>query len=246
MNLSVTRSDIMINDPLRVMFLQEGNFQFIHNKCHLYGWADTYRLSVDGEPAGYAAVWGFNDRKDRDTIFEFFIVPQQRHLAKELYRLLIDVSGATLLECQTNDKLLYSMVLEFGRNISEQSVLFEDGHTTNFEINEAVLNLKTPEKGGRDDQHQYTLEVNNETVATGGMLLNYNFPYADIYYEVKEEYRRRGFGAFLIQELKKEAYRIGRVPAARCNVNNLPSKASLLKGGFRICGYLLLADYKKS
>ncbi len=235
----------MINDPLRVMFLQEGNFQFIHNKCHLYGWADTYRLSVDGESAGYAAVWGFNDRQDRDTIFEFYVLPQLRHHAKELYQLLIEVSGVTLLECQTNDKLLYSLVQVFGQNLTEQSVLFEDALTTNFAISSAAFSSKTTENESRDDHHQYLLVVNNETVATGGLLLNYNFPFADIYYEVKEEHRRKGYGVYLIQELKKEAYRLGRVPAARCNVNNLPSRASLLKGGFRICGHLLLAELKK-
>jgi RimJ/RimL family protein N-acetyltransferase len=43
----------------------------------------------------------------------------------------------------------------------------------------------------------------------------------------------------MVQELKKEIYNVSRVPAARCNVKNLASRATLLKAGFRLCGYLL-------
>lgn len=50
---------------------------------------------------------------------------------------------------------------------------------------------------------QYLLKWNDELVATGGFMLNYNMPYADIYYEVLEQYRHRGLGTFFIQELKK-------------------------------------------
>ena len=76
-------------------------------------------------------------------------------------------------------------------------------------------------------------------------MLNYNIPYADIYMEVKEEFRRHGFGALMVQELKKEIYLLGRLPAARCNINNLASKGSILKAGFKICGYRLVGNIKE-
>ena len=44
----------------------------------------------------------------------------------------------------------------------------------------------------------------------------------------------------IVQELKKEAYHIGRVPAARCNVKNYISRLTLMKAGLRPCGFLLL------
>jgi RimJ/RimL family protein N-acetyltransferase len=36
----------------------------------------------------------------------------------------------------------------------------------------------------------------------------------------------------------------GRVPAARCNINNAASKASLLKAGFKIAGFMVIAEIK--
>jgi GNAT superfamily N-acetyltransferase len=62
--------------------------------------------------------------------------------------------------------------------------------------------------------------------------------------EVREDYRRKGFGSFLLQELKRECYLAGRVPAARCNINNAASKASLLKAGFKIAGFMVIAEIK--
>ncbi|MES1219062.1 MAG: GNAT family protein, partial [Bacteroidota bacterium] len=62
---------------------------------------------------------------------------------------------------------------------------------------------------------------------------------------VNEKYRQRGFGTFIVQELKKEAYLMGRVPAARCNINNTISKATLLKAGFKVCGNRLIGEVKQ-
>jgi hypothetical protein len=39
-----------------------------------------------------------------------------------------------------------------------------------------------------------------------------------------------------------EAYRLKRVPAARCNIKNNASKATLLKAGMKVCGYILTGE----
>ena len=94
----------------------------------------------------------------------------------------------------------------------------------------------------QDGNSEYILEHEAEIVATGSYVWNYNFPYIDMYYEVKEEYRRKGFGSLITQELKNEAYRMKRVPAARCNIKNNASKATLLKAGMKVCGYILIGE----
>jgi GNAT superfamily N-acetyltransferase len=50
--------------------------------------------------------------------------------------------------------------------------------------------------------------------------------------EIEEPFRRRGFGAYLVQELKRRAYDIGSIPAARCNTDNRPSRKTLQNAGF--------------
>ena len=57
--------------------------------------------------------------------------------------------------------------------------------------------------------------------------------------EVDEPYRRRGFGSYLIQELKRVCYEMGRIPAARCNVGNVASRHSLQKAGLLPCPRIL-------
>ena len=87
-------------------------------------------------------------------------------------------------------------------------ILFEDGTKTSLTPDKVIFR-----KINDDDmifEHRseppgnFVLELNKEIVATGGSLLHYNFPFADLYMEVKEEYRRKGFGSFIIsKEIRK-------------------------------------------
>ncbi len=236
MELKVIKVNLDDVSHFRELFLYESNFQFVHNKCHQYGWADTYLLVADNVSVGYGAVWGLHKREDRDTIFEFYLLPGYRQLATVFFRKLCDIPGITFAECQTNDRLLSGMFYEFSREITAEAILFKDCYATNVHKDGVVLKERTTR---RKDDRGYALVWNDEIVAEGGLMLNYNMPYADIYYETKEQYRNQGYGTLLLQELKREAYRTGRVPAARCNIKNAISKISLLKAGFEICGYLL-------
>lgn len=94
---------------LRLEFLEENRFQFIHNKCHEYGWADVYLTMSDGKKIGYGSTWGNETREVRDTIFEFFLTKPYRNLASAAYSQFISVTGVKWLECQTNDPLLSSV-----------------------------------------------------------------------------------------------------------------------------------------
>jgi GNAT superfamily N-acetyltransferase len=83
------------------------------------------------------------------------------------------------------------------------------------------------------------VEVDRAAVAAGDILFHYNRPYGDIYMKVGEPFRRRGLGAYLVQELKRVCYQQGSVPAARCNTKNIPSRKTLQKAGFVPCGHIL-------
>jgi GNAT superfamily N-acetyltransferase len=60
-----------------------------------------------------------------------------------------------------------------------------------------------------------------------------------------EPLRRRGYGGYLIQELKRLAYEMGKVPAARCNVTNAASRATLQKAGMFPCARVLTGSLKR-
>jgi RimJ/RimL family protein N-acetyltransferase len=238
MELKVTKTGLTEVKELRDSFLKGISFQFIYNKCHGAGWADTYLFTIDGTKVGYGSVWGKDKREERDAIFEFYLLEPYRKLANMIFPEFYKASKASYIECQTNDALLAGMLFEYCANIYADRILFEDNIKTELEIPGALF-IQTENKDG---DIEYVLEHHADIVATGGYVWNYNFPYIDIYYEVKEKYRQKGFGSLITQELKKEAYRLGRIPAARCNIGNKASKATLLKAGMKICGYILIGE----
>lgn len=245
MEIKVIKTVLKDIEAFRILFLEENNFQFNYNKCHTYGWADTYVFLFDDVKVGYGAVWGKDKREDRDAIFEFYIVNPYRKFANAFFSNLHIISGAPFIECQSNDLLLSSLLFEHTENIHAEAILFEDDFQTSFTMPGVVLEKKLKDKDTHNDAREYILKHNDEVVATGGLMLNYNMPYADLYYEVNEGQRQKGLGSYMVQELKKEAYLMGRVPAARCNISNMISKATLLKAGFKVCGYRLNGDIIK-
>jgi len=62
--------------------------------------------------------------------------------------------------------------------------------------------------------------------------------------EVSRDNWGRGYGSFLLQEVKKACYLAGRVPAARCQIENRASWATLIKAGMRVCGFILMGYVK--
>jgi GNAT superfamily N-acetyltransferase len=235
MQVEIIKTNLEAIKEFRLLFLHENHFQFVHDKCHLYGWADTWLILLDARPAGYGSVWGTDRREDRDTLFEFFLLPPFRMEGSLVFRQLLSVTGVRFIECQTNDPLLTSMLYEFATDIRAEAILFEDHFQTRLSTSGVVFSRETDKDEGAN-AGGYVLLKDGEAVASGGFMLNYNMPYADIYMEVKEHARRKGFGSIMVQELKREVYLRRRVPAARCNIRNLASKATLLKAGFTVCG----------
>jgi GNAT superfamily N-acetyltransferase len=231
----------------RALFLQETNFQIRYDACHERGWTDSYLLKIDDVAVGYGSIKG-QQRADRDTIFEFYVIRPFRKRSSLLFTALVAATGATFIECQSNDALLSSMLHEFARDITAHGVLFDDHVATEHKIRDGVVRLK------RDDDRifehtaepvgDFVLDVGGTIVATAGFMLHYNMPFADLYMEVRRDRWRQGYGSFILQEVKKACYLAGRVPAARCGLENTASRATLIKAGLRACGFLLMGKVK--
>lgn len=239
MQVSVTKIGLDEIRDLRTMFLHENHFQFVCNKCHDYGWADTWLFRIDNARAGYGSVWGTDRRQDRDAIFEFFMIPGFRRHASTVFEAFQDAARATWIEAQSNDVQLATMLYRFCDHAEAEAILFEDHFQTAFELPGAIFRKRSEHDPMDGDESEYVLEVAGEIVASGGLMLNYNMPYADLYMQTKEDFRRRGYATFIVQELKRIAYKMGRIPAARCNMTNRISQSTLEKAGFRICGFRL-------
>lgn len=229
---------------LRDLYRREMNCQIVHDSLHARGHFDSYLIRSAGQIAGYGCVGGYQETP-RSTIKEFYLLPAHRAAAQGLFRRLIAVSQAKRIEVQTNDLLLTLMLYDCAGSIEREKILFHDQFTTNLSIAGAAFRKVTEADQSRIFPHtvepvgDWLVEVDGEVTATGGIMFHYNIPYGDIYMEVAEAFRRRGHGSYLIQELKRTCYELGRVPAARCNPFNVASRATVQKAGMLPCALIL-------
>ncbi len=238
-----TAADVL---PLRTRHREEMNCQIVHDSIHRReGWTMTYLLEWGGVAAGFGSVAIGGPWKDKPTFFEFYVLPEHRSRAFDLFERFLSTGGARFFEVQTNDALPTVMALTHGRDIAREKIVFQDGLTTAHPANGTVLRRVTSEeeihacRECRQGGGEWVLDMDGTVAAKGGVLFHYNRPYGDIYMEVMEPFRRRGLGAYLVQELKRACYQLGAVPCARCNPNNVPSRRTLQRAGFVPVAHIL-------
>jgi GNAT superfamily N-acetyltransferase len=232
--------------PLRVRYRQEMNGQIVHDSIHRRdGWTETYLLDIDGVTAGFGSIAREGPWKDKPTIFEFYVLPEHRVHGFKLFEALLTASDARFMEIQSSDAMLAVMLHTYARDIWSEKIVFRDAITTTLPANGATVKQLTSDQeiwnaiAQRQGGAEYQLVLDGSTVATGGLLFHYNVPYADIYMETLEPVKNRGFGSYLVQELKRSAYALGSIPCARCDPANLASRATLQKAGLVPFGHIL-------
>jgi GNAT superfamily N-acetyltransferase len=234
----------------RDLYRHEMNCQIIHDSIHSRrGWSLEYFLRADGATVGYGSIAVAGPWKDKPTLYEFYVLPQYRCRIFDLFYLLLTASGANRIETQSNDSLLTTMLLTVSQDVVSESILYHDRLTTALAPAGATFRRATSADDPQIPADQLcshgVLEVEGAVVAKGGILFHYNRPYGDIFMEVSEPFRRRGFGSYLVQELKRLCYARGNIPAARCSPKNVASRKTLQKAGFVPCGHILFGSVSR-
>lgn len=247
--ISATQCELRDIAAFRDSYRLEMSCQIIHDSVHdRAGWTKEYLLRVGSVAIGYGSVAVAGPWKSEPTLYEFFVVQPFRQQLFEAFQAVQSASGTRRVETQSNDRLLTNMLLAFAKEVSSESILFRDGFTTSLAQPGAVLrraelgDASSIAAADLDPEATWVLEQEGHVVAAGDILYHYNRPYGDIYMKVAQEYRSRGLGAFLVQELKKICYASGNVPAARCNVQNVASRKTLQRAGFVPCGHILIGN----
>ena len=232
--------------PLRTRSREEANCQIVHDSIHRRsGWTISYLLEQGGVPVGFGSVAIGGPWKDKPTVFEFYLLPEHRSRAFEFFEAFLAASGARYFEVQSSDVLLTVMLHTYGREIASEKIVFHDKLTTSLPSNGAILHCGTAKEEIRRCQEQqqgggeWHVEIEGQVAGKGGILFHYNRPYGDLYMEVTEPFRRRGLGAYLVQELKRECYDLGAIPCARCSPANIASRRTLQRAGFVPFAHLL-------
>ena len=229
--------------PLRAVFLQELNAQFRYETAHHRGGTTNYLVSADKRQIGYGSVK--DGARRGGAVFEFYLLPPFRERAADALRGIVRLAHAGTLECQSNDRFFASLVHELSAPLPSDTILFEpDGPNAGLSSDGVFRRRRRADRvfpHTMEPVGDYVIDVGGDVVATGGFLLHYNPPFADLFMEVRPDARRRGYGSFLIQGLIAECYLAGRVPAARTGTDNIASQRALARGGLRECGRMLRA-----
>lgn len=237
---------------LRERVRGEMRCQIIHYQIHARaGWTEMFALHTDGALAGFGTKAVGGPWRERPTIIEFFVSPEQRGHVFRLFEALLAQTGVRHIETQSNGTLLAHMLHAWSGDVVSESILFEDKLTTDLPANGAILRQVTPDAEihaaieGRRGGGDWQLVVDNTVVGQGGILFHYNRPYGDLHMEIAEQLRRQGLGSYFVQELKRACRALGSIPAARCNRDNLASRYTLQRAGFVPCGHLLTGSITK-
>ena len=230
--------------PMRERYRTEMNCQIVHDSIHVRpGWTREYEVAAAGRPIGYGSVALAGPWTTQPALYEFYLLPEWRLRVFDAFRALAASARASRMEVQSNDRLSTVMLHAFATAVVSESILFEENRRTELTVPGAVFRQPSegeiPDVPASEREWQGIVELDGRLAATGGVLFHYNPPYGDIYMEVAEPFRRRGVGAFIVQELKRLCHARGFVPAARCNPSNVASQRTLQKAGFIPCGHIL-------
>jgi GNAT superfamily N-acetyltransferase len=243
--VSLTPVSLPEVQDLRERYRAEMRAQIVHDSWHARGFTDLYLARAGGLVVGYGAVGGAPG-EPRTTVKELYLLPDRRGEAMAVFDRLVSDGGARAVEVQTNDPHLLLPFFERAAGIRLDRILFADAAATELAPPDGVR-LRPVAEDERDTVFahahepvgEWGLDAGGLIVATGGVMFHYNRPYGDLYMEVAPSWRRRGYGSYLVQELKRVCREQGGVPAARCRPDNAASRATLVRAGLYPCAHLL-------
>lgn len=216
-----------------------------------------YGVRSGGALIGYGILHG--EGEDRSTVVEFFLLPQHRRHTVPVFDRFTKATEATGVQARTNDTGLVLLLHERTHDIVPGNFYFHDAATTHHPVPGIRYRVITPddldalapimttpegwpfEPPDREALARWIasnegclLEDEGGIAAIGAILHGYNPPFAAIGMVVMKRARRRGYGVYLIEELKRETYAMGKIPRADCAAWNAASRATLLRAGFLV------------
>src|SRR5260370_32095790 len=118
MSIEVSRVEVNEITPLRELHRQAMNCQIMHDSFPRRGFSDPYLIHVEGRVAGYGLV---ANKHWPETVNEFHCLPAYRTAALPIFRQLLEVSRATKILAQSNDRLMLLMLYDCAANITSDT-----------------------------------------------------------------------------------------------------------------------------
>src|SRR5438105_1870422 len=115
--------------PLRELYRHEMHCQIVHDSWCMRGKAACYIASDGAAVLAYGLV---DQQYDKETLYEYYVLPEHRRHALPMFRELLQISAAKSIRAQTNDRLLTLMLYDSATDIMSDTILFADAVTTHL------------------------------------------------------------------------------------------------------------------
>lgn len=227
---------------MRDAFCKEANCQIVRYSYLDRGFAYPMIVEEGGKVVAYGAI---GVTGDESTLVEFYAQGRKATDFDELAKFFLQVTRVPMIEAQTNMPSMLALAERFGADIVLGPTLFENGSEAGL-VNPGALfrpyqatDVIFPHN--LEPVGDWVIESEGVIVATGGFFTHYNPPFADLYMEVMPAARRKGYGSYLLESLRRVCLDLGLMPAARCDHDNEASRRCLVRSGMQVCGHLVQA-----
>lgn len=220
-------------------------------------------ISVANEMIGYACV------DQEDQLLQFYILQEYLSDGEAIFKLFLDKVKVKHGMVGTNNLTYLSLAMNFVKKVEVDTFLFSKAIDVTLAEKEGTLRKCEAEDSTRviDFYHHsigapkawltgyvggliekgeiFVLEKEDEIIGTCEVRISETAPaYADIGMAVSPDYRRKGYGTYLLYQAKEIAQEWGKIPICSCEKENEGSAKSIQNCGFRSQYQLLKIIFK--
>lgn len=259
--IKIEKTDFAEIDSLRMDYLNSlSEFQELYLEMMVENSA-CYTIIGNGISVGYAILTMDN------ILVEFYLIEEFIHHSDDYFKTLIHELSVSKIYCKSFDYLLLTCCLRnsFGytlegtlfRNYIETNAFPVDDLTIRYadytdypfllqqkdELYETPQELETFVKG----HNIIMFHKNNQLLGCGYLIkIHPNWNYYDIGMWVNTDFRKQGVATRIISYLKDTCLKNNWRPICGCAIDNVASKKTLEKNGFRSKHSLIKFDTNKT
>lgn len=224
---------------------QDGMWESFRNSA--VNWSILYGNDI----IGYAAIG------DEKQLIQFYVSPKHLSEGEAIFTAFIHQMKIKTAIVGTNNLTFLSVALNFVKEINVNTYLFRSNYEVNISEKEGMLKVckeKDLERtvhfchysmgapkawlngyiGGLIERGElFSFEDQQTIIGTCEVRKSTTAPaYADIGMVISPDYRRRGYGTYLLHRAKKIALEWGKIPICSCEKTNIGSVKSIQHCGF--------------
>ena len=237
---------------------QDGMWAFFRNNA-----TNNWGIECDNEMIGYASIGEGNQ------LLQFYVSPKHLSGGVVVFKAFIEKVNIKTGIIGTNNLSYLSIALNFVEELDVNTYLFRDNYEVSIVEKEGILQICQDEDlerivnfchysigapkewlvgyiGGLIKKREiFFLEDGDKIIGTCEVRKSVITPkFADIGMVVSPDYRRQGYGTYLLHKAKKIAIEWGKTPICSCEKDNVGSVKSIHNCGFVSRYQLLTISFK--